>query len=58
MREQVKEIYGILKHSNTQGGIISIPDNCPLEFPLVTREELQLLENYFSSSRENKYAVV
>ncbi|XP_025269672.1 uncharacterized protein LOC105257319 [Camponotus floridanus] len=56
VREQVKEIYGILRHSNTQGGILSIPDDCPVEFPLKTREELQLLENYFSS-RENKHAV-
>jgi len=57
VREQVKEIYGILRHSNTKGGILSIPDDCPVEFPLKTREKLQLLENYFSS-RENKHAVV
>lgn len=57
MREQVKEIRGILRQSNTQNSVPSIPDDCPVEFPLKTREELQLLENYFSS-RENKHAVV
>jgi len=54
MREQMKEIYGILKLKN---GVASIPDDFPIKFPLKTREKLQLLENYLNS-RENQNIVV
>jgi len=54
MREQIKEMYGMLK---LKSGVASIPDDFPIEFPLKTREKLQLLENYLSS-RENQNAVV
>jgi len=56
MREQMKEIYGMLK---LKSGIASIPDDFPIEFPieLKTREKLQLLENYLSS-RENQNTVI
>lgn len=57
MREQIKEIHGILKQCNTLSGVSSIPDNCPIEFPLKTRESLQLLENYLSF-RENQNTMV
>jgi len=54
MREQIKEIYGMLK---LKSGVASIPDDFPIEFPLKTREKLQLLENYLSSY-ENQNTVV
>lgn len=57
MKEEIKEIYDILKQSYVQTSVPSIPDDLPVEFPLETREQLDVLENYLSS-RENRNAMV
>lgn len=57
LREQFKEIYGILKQSHAPNDIISIRDDVPVDFPLKTHEELQDLENYLNS-RQNRNALV
>ncbi|XP_036138293.1 uncharacterized protein LOC118647037 isoform X1 [Monomorium pharaonis] len=56
VREEIKELKGILRQQNTEGSIPSIPDDLAVEFPLKTREELQVLEDYLNS-RQNKNAM-
>lgn len=56
MREQMKEIHGMLK-LKTRSDIPPIYDNFPIEFPLETREKLELLENYFNTF-ENQNTMV
>lgn len=57
LREQVKEVYGILKESFNPKGELPICDDFPVEFPLKTHEELQDVENYLSS-RQNRNSSV
>ncbi|XP_071577254.1 uncharacterized protein [Temnothorax nylanderi] len=56
MKEQMNEIYGLIKQFCTPSGVPSIPDNFPIEFPLKTREDLQRLEDYLSD-REKQNTV-
>lgn len=57
MREQVKEVYGILKHSHTAENGVPTCDDISVEFPLNTHEDLQELETYLKS-RQNRNDLV
>lgn len=57
VKEQIKEIFDILQQRNTVISVPSIPDDLTVEFPLKTREELQILEDYLNTPL-NKNAMV
>lgn len=58
LREQVKEIHGILKQSHIPNSVMpTYCDDVPVDFPLKTHEELKDLENYLNS-RQNRNALV
>lgn len=57
LREQVKEVHGILKQSCTPNSVMPTCNDVPADFPLKTHEELRDLENYLNS-RENRNALV
>lgn len=57
LQEQVKEISGIIKQSKTSGTFI-LSDDFPVQFPLKTEEELQILENYLTTTPSNANTLV
>lgn len=57
LREQMKEVYGILKESQIPKGDVPICDDVPFEFPLKTQEELQSLEIYLNSQQNRNILV-
>ena len=58
VKEQNKEILAILKKNNPQSAPRYIlPDNIPVQLPVTTQEELNVLED-FIQDKENLFALV
>ncbi|KAK4884923.1 hypothetical protein RN001_001194 [Aquatica leii] len=52
IREQLKEISGVLKQSVNSCGVINLAEDCPVEFPINTEVDLQNLEKYLCSEQK------
>ena len=58
LREELKEVKGILKQSRNSDVVSSLPTDIPVEFPLNNIETFKILEEYLNTEEDKLHDLV